>query len=292
MVKRHNAEIKNCDIVKVVDAGAMAAEDVLTVEEPLEIQVACGPASARRRHSIAVTMRTPGQDFDLASGFLFTESIIARAQDVTLMRYIQQPSEETTSSNILLAELRPDVKVNEQLLSRHFYTASSCGICGKASIDLVHMHTCFSLPPAEPVFSARLLHHLPVLLAQHQEAFTHTGGLHAAGLFDPQGRLLLLREDVGRHNAVDKLIGAALQQHMIPLSQYLLLVSGRAGFELAQKALMAGIPLMAAVGAPSSLCVELAEAYGMTLIGFLRNGRFNIYSGQQRVVCVPTSLEG
>ena len=283
MPAHHHSGLKTCDITRVSGTKAEAVSDVLAVEEPLEIQVACGPASARRRHSIAVTMRTPGHDFDLALGFLFTESIIARAEEVTLMRYIQQTSEETASSNVLLVELRPDVQLNEQLLSRHFYTTSSCGVCGKASIDLVNLHTCFSLLPAEPVIPADVLHHLPQVLSEQQDVFSHTGGLHAAGLFDAEGRLLLLREDVGRHNAVDKLIGAALQQGWVPLSHHLLLVSGRAGFELGQKALMAGIPILAAVGAPSSLCAELADAYGMTLIGFLRNGRFNVYSGQQRV---------
>lgn len=287
MAAHHNAGLQTREILRVSGAHAGAVSDVLAVEEPLEIQVSCGPAAARRRHSIAVTMRTPGHDFDLALGFLFTESIIARAEEVTLLRYVQQPSEDAAPSNVLLAELRPDVQVSEQLLSRHFYTTSSCGVCGKASIDLVNLHTCFSLLPAEPVVSAEILHQLPEVLAVQQDVFAHTGGLHAAGLFDAQGRLLLLREDVGRHNAVDKLIGAALQQGRVPLSQHLLLVSGRAGFELGQKALMAGIPMLAAVGAPSSLCVELADAYGMTLIGFLRNGRFNIYSGQQRVQTEP-----
>lgn len=283
MTAHPDAGLKTCEILRVGGAEAGVVSDVLAVEEPLEIQVACGPAAARRRHSIAVTMRTPGHDFDLAMGFLFTESIIARAEEVTLLRYVQQPSEAAAPSNVLLAELRPDVQVSEQLLSRHFYTTSSCGICGKASIDLVNLHTCFSLLPKEPVVPAEILHQLPQVLAGQQDVFSHTGGLHAAGLFDARGRLLLLREDVGRHNAVDKLIGAALQQGQVPLSQHLLLVSGRAGFELGQKALMAGIPMLAAVGAPSSLCVELAEAYGMTLIGFLRNGRFNVYSGRQRV---------
>lgn len=284
MAAQPNAGLKTCNIIRVGGARVEAVSDVLAVEEPLEIQVACGPTTARRRHSIAVTMRTPGHDFDLAMGFLFTESIIARTEDVIMMRYVQQTSEETATSNVLLAELRPEVLLNEQLLSRHFYTTSSCGVCGKASIDLVNLHTCFSLLPSVPVIPADVLHLLPNVLAEQQDVFAHTGGLHAAGLFDAQGRLLLLREDVGRHNAVDKLIGAALQQGGVPLSHHLMLVSGRAGFELGQKALMAGIPILAAVGAPSSLCAELADAYGMTLIGFLRNGRFNIYSGPQRVL--------
>lgn len=281
-----NVGLKNCSIVRINGLQASATADVLAVEEPLEIQIAFGPVHARRRKSIAVTMRTPGHDFDLALGFLFTESVIAHAEDITLMRYLQQPSDETAASNVLLVELRPDVMIDEQRLSRHFYTSSSCGVCGKASIDLVHLHTCFSLLPAEPVIAASVLQQMPEILAQQQDVFSHTGGLHAAGLFDAQGHLLLLREDVGRHNAVDKLIGAALQHNRVPLAHHLLLVSGRAGFELGQKALMAGIPALAAVGAPSSLCVELAETYGMTLIGFLRNGRFNVYSGLQRIHCI------
>ena len=275
--------VQSCDILRVErDKPLLSQVDMLAVEEPLEIQIAFGPPRARSRQSLAVTMRTPGQDFDLALGFLFTEGIIGRAADVSLMRYAGDQLSESAQENVLLVELRPGLDLDMQRLSRHFYTASSCGICGKASIEMVQTHTCFSLLPNEPRLSREVLFALPDTLAAQQAAFAHTGGIHAAGLFDAEGSLLLLREDVGRHNAVDKLVGAALSRSLVPLSRHILLVSGRAGFELVQKSLMAGVPVLAAVGAPSSLSVELAETYGMTLLGFLREGRFNVYAGKQR----------
>ncbi len=275
--------VTTCEILRIDGNGALDKQDVLAVEEPVEIQLAYGPAGGRRRQSIAVTMRTPGHDFDLALGFLFTEGIIGAVQDVTLVRYAAEQLDEESQTNILVVELRPGVAVDTARLSRHFYTASSCGVCGKASIDLVQTHTCYHLNPEAPVLSQSVLHRLPGSLFEQQDVFSCTGGLHAAGLFDASGLPVLLREDVGRHNAVDKLIGAALQKNLIPLSNHILLVSGRAGFELVQKSLMGGIPVMAAVGAPSSLAVELADTYGMTLVGFLREGRFNVYTGKQRI---------
>jgi FdhD protein len=279
--------VKHCDILKVEQGQAAEQQDVLAVEEPLEIQLVHGPAGQRRRQSIAVTMRTPGHDFDLALGFLFTEGIISSAEDVTLMRYAAEQLNPESQTNIVAVELRPGVVVDTAQLSRHFYTASSCGMCGKASIDMVQTDICYQLLPQTPILDSGVLHRLPAALTQGQDVFSCTGGLHAAGLFDADGNLSLLREDVGRHNAVDKLVGAAMQQNGLPMSRHILLVSGRAGFELVQKALMAGIPVLAAVGAPSSLAVELAEAYGMTLIGFLRDHRFNVYSGKQRINLQP-----
>jgi FdhD protein len=277
------AGVQSWDILRVErDRVSLSQLDMLAVEEPLEIQIAFGAMHTRHRQSLAVTMRTPGQDFDLAMGFLFTEGIISRAADVLLMRFAGEQLPETAQENVLLVELRPGLDIDMQRLSRHFYTASSCGICGKASIEMVQTHTCFSLLSNEPSLTREVLFALPEALAASQEAFAHTGGIHAAGLFDAAGKLLLLREDVGRHNAVDKLVGAALSRGLVPLSRHILLVSGRAGFELVQKSLMAGVPVLASVGAPSSLSVELAETYGMTLIGFLRQGRFNVYAGKQR----------
>lgn len=284
------AGVQSCDILRVErDKPLLSQVDMLAVEEPLEIQIAFGPARARSRQSLAVTMRTPGQDFDLALGFLFTEGIIGRAADVSLMRYAGEQLSDSAQENVLLVELRPGLDLDMQRLSRHFYTASSCGICGKASIEMVQTHTCFNLLPNEPLLSREVLFALPDILAAHQAAFAHTGGIHAAGLFDAEGTLLLLREDVGRHNAVDKLVGAALSRGLVPLSRHIFLVSGRAGFELVQKSLMAGVPVLAAVGAPSSLSVELAETYGMTLLGFLREGRFNVYTGKQRCAEATTN---
>lgn len=275
--------VTNCRILRIDGDGARGKEDVLAVEEPLEIQLAYGHSGARQRQSIAVTMRTPGHDLDLATGFLFTEGIIGAAREVTLARYTAEQLDEEAQTNVLTVELHPGTQVDMARLSRHFYTSSSCGVCGKASIDLVQTHTCYRLHPEKPALPPSVLHRLPGVLFEQQDVFSCTGGLHAAGLFDAQGNLLLLREDVGRHNAVDKLVGAALRQNLVPLSNHILLVSGRAGFELVQKALMAGIPAMASVGAPSSLAVELADTYGMTLVGFLRDSRFNVYSGTQRI---------
>lgn len=261
-----------------------AQNDHLAKEDPLEIQVAYGPVRQRQRLSLAVTMRTPGQDFDLVYGFLFTEGLIQLRKDVLHMRYPGAQLSAEAQENSILVELHPDLVFDEKRLQRHFYTSSSCGVCGKASLEMVQQHSTFILPARQPLISFEQLLALPGLLLASQSLFNCTGGIHATGLFTPTGDLLYLREDVGRHNALDKVIGAALQKQEFPLSNNILLVSGRAGFELVQKAVMAGIPIMAAVGAPSSLAVELAEAYGLTLIGFLREGGFNVYTGEERIL--------
>jgi FdhD protein len=233
----------------------------------------------RVHHAVAVTMRTPGHDFALAAGFFLSEGIVAQREAIWRIAYCQTAEEQ----NVVEVHLRPGVAFDPQRFSRNVYTSSSCGICGKTSIDLVR-----SLCPARPVGRERIarqvLTGLPDTLRRAQPVFSHTGGLHAAGLFDAAGRLLLQHEDVGRHNALDKLIGTLLLDGALPASDRLLLVSGRASFELVQKALAAGIPVLAAVGAPSSLAVELARDLGLTLVGFLRDGRFNVYSGEERIV--------
>lgn len=250
--------------------------DQLVAEEPLEIRIGHGAGTLRRQLSIAVTMRTPGDDEELATGFLFTEGLVQRANQIITTRWLAE--------NTLLVELQPDVPVDEARLTRHLFTSSSCGVCGKASLDAVQTVSCHYPTPGYPIFSPKTIYSLPDVLRRAQTTFETTGGLHAAGLFDNTGRLVLLREDVGRHNAVDKVIGATLRSgYPFPLREYLLLVSGRAGFELVQKASMAGIPCLAAVGAPSSLALELAEGSGMTLIGFLRGERFNVYAGMERM---------
>ena len=267
--------------VQVVRASATTTfeeQDYLAVEEPLEISIAYGEAAARQRQRIAVTMRTPGHDFDLALGFLFTEGIISQEKDVAALRYSANGGHELT------VELKAGVAVDTARLSRHFYTASSCGVCGKASLELVQTHACYQLRKGYPRFRIANILQMPEQLAAAQSVFAATGGLHAAALFDAQGQLLDVKEDVGRHNALDKLIGAALKKTALPLSDCLAMVSGRASFELIQKALMAGIPAMVAVGAPSSLAVDLAAESGMTLIGFLREGRCNVYTARERVV--------
>jgi FdhD protein len=261
--------------------GVEQRQDQLAVEEPLEIRVVADGRGGRTRHSVAVTMRTPGQDFELAAGFLFTEGVIRDNQSIWRISYCEGESADEYG-NIVEVHLAPEIGFDVDRLSRNVYTSSSCGVCGKTSIDLVRttlpgpLTGDFQLQPDE-------LLRLPAALADAQPVFSRTGGLHAAALVDPHGEFHLLAEDVGRHNAVDKLVGARLLEGNLPAADQMLLVSGRASFELVQKALMAGIPALVAVGAPSSLAVELALEVGMTLVGFLRDGRFNIYSGYQRV---------
>jgi len=274
-------------IWKLEGGSLRPKQDQLAVEEPLEIRVAFGHGPDRRQEPLAVTMRTPGNDPELVLGFLFSEGIISAVADVVALRYIGENWDEGMQYNSLVAELDPKVRFDPQQLSRHFYTASSCGVCGKGAIELVRTQTCFFPIEDRPAIHASLLGQLPERLLRSQTLFSSTGGIHAAGLFDPEGRLLFLREDVGRHNALDKLIGVALRDGKVPLRDCILLVSGRASFELVQKALMAGIPALLAVGAPSSLAADLAEEYGMTLVGFLRQNSFNVYSGKNRIIFEP-----
>jgi FdhD protein len=248
--------------------------DDLAAEEPLEIRL--------RKAALAVTMRTPGQDIDLAMGFLLTEGMIRSAEDVVTAQ-LCAGTDTPNTYNVVDVVLGDDVPPPVTDPTRNFYTTSSCGVCGKASIDAVRTRSRFDVAPDPLVVPARLLCGLPDKLRAAQRTFDRTGGLHAAGLFSAHGELLVLREDVGRHNAVDKVIGWALREGRLPLTGHILLVSGRASFELTQKAWMAGIPLLAAVSAPSTLAAELADEAGMTLVGFLRGPSMNIYSGAHRV---------
>ena len=250
-------------------------QDLLAIEEPLEIRIG--------DKTISLTMRTPGHDFELAAGFLFTEGILQGSHQILRIRRPDTGPTPRQAANAVTIELNPDVEVDFERLQRHFYTTSSCGVCGKASIQALRAEGCPVLPSNGLLVDSAVIHRLPDVLRREQAVFERTGGLHAAALFDSQGNLVLLREDVGRHNAVDKLIGAEVLRHHTPLHDRLLLVSGRASFELAQKALMAGIPILAAVGAPSSLAVETAQRFNMTLLGFVRDRRFNIYSGASRI---------
>ena len=265
--------------------------DSLAVEEPLEIQLGYEKRGWRVHKSISVTMRTPGQDEELAAGFLFTEGIVADAAQIESIgrpSATEQGKKKRDADNVVRVELRAGVPVDLKRLERHFYTTSSCGVCGKTSIEAIGLAGRGKLtdPEAGPFFDAAVIHALPAALRETQAVFDRTGGLHAAALFNIDGNLLARREDVGRHNAVDKLIGTQLlagPEAIAALGARLLFVSGRASFELMQKALAAGIPILAAVGAPSSLAVELAQAYGATLLGFVRNERFNIYCGEERI---------
>lgn len=257
--------------------------DLVAVEEPLEIRLQFESDGILERRTVSVTMRTPGNDAELAAGFLFTEGIIHHAAQIAEIKHCgaAQPVDET---NVIRLRLAAGSNVDLARLARHFYTTSSCGVCGKTSIDALRATTRFALRRGEPRIDAALVHRLPELQREAQAAFACTGGLHASALFSSEGELLALREDVGRHNALDKVIGAELLAGRLPASDRILLVSGRASFELVQKAMMAGIPVLAAVGAPSSLAVELANEVGMTLLGFVRDGRFNVYAGAERIV--------
>ncbi len=253
-------------------------EDLLAVEEPLEIRVG--------GRSLAITMRTPGNDFDLAAGFLVSEGVITRAEEFRTARYCAGASVDNLNTyNVLDVTLAPGVPPLDPSLERAFFTTSACGLCGKASIDAVRTKSAFTVDQDPLHVTEELLASFPERLRQEQEVFDKTGGLHAAALFDGErGELLVLREDVGRHNAVDKVIGWALKEDRLPLRGTVLMVSGRASFELAQKALMAGIPMLAAVSAPSSLAADLAAEMGLTLVGFLRGDSMVIYAGADRVV--------
>jgi FdhD protein len=251
--------------------------DELAVEEPLEIRLGHDRDGRRALRSVSITMRTPGHDRELAAGFLFTEGIINAPEQVAGIR-------ACGGANAVRVDLRPGVVVDLARLERHFYTSSSCGVCGKTSMEAVRVLCPIRLPDDRPVVEASVIHRLPATLLAAQRTFERTGGLHASALFDAGGDLLALREDVGRHNALDKLIGARFLDGRTPLSTAVLLVSGRASFELVQKAAVAGIPMLAAVGAPSSLAVEMAREHGMTLLGFVRPERFNGYSAPERIV--------
>ncbi len=265
-----------------IRGGAVSARpDTLVAEEPMEIRLNGRP--------IAVTMRTPGDDFALAAGFLVSEGVLASAADVRSIVYCAGAREDGTNTyNVVDVQLAPGVAVPDITLERNVYTTSSCGLCGKASLDAVRTTARFPIADTPPVrVSPALLAGLPDRLRAAQKVFATTGGLHAAALFAEDGELLDVREDVGRHNAVDKLVGRALREDLLPLDRAVLLVSGRASFELAQKAVMAGIPVLAAVSAPSSLAVDLAAETGLTLVGFLRGADMNVYAGEHRI-----ALEG
>jgi len=266
------------------DTSSESFHDTIAVEEPLEIRVGYRANGKRISKAVSITMRTPGDDPELAAGFLFTEGILGRPVQVESIRHCGSPSPDKGIRNTLVVELADDVNLDLKRLERHFYTSSSCGVCGKSSIEALHTGAKKIPDNNYPKIGSEVIHRLPDALSASQNVFRQTGGLHASALFDTSGKLEIVREDVGRHNALDKVIGAKFLAGEAPLSDKILLVSGRASFELVQKALMAGIPILAAVGAPSSLAVELASEFGMTLAGFVRDGRFNIYCGGERIV--------
>jgi FdhD protein len=263
-------------VVRIADGVSSSRSDNLAVEEPLEIRL--------HGQALAVTMRTPGDDFDLTAGFLVSEGVVSKAEHVQTIRYCAGATDDALNTyNVLDVVTAEDVAVPDFSLERSFYTTSSCGLCGKASLDAVRTKSLWAVDEDEFVLDPDVVALLPDRLRDAQRLFDRTGGLHAAGLFTVQGELLCIREDVGRHNAVDKLVGWAVREDRLPLRNTVLLVSGRASFELVQKAVMAGIPALAAVSAPSSLAVELAEESGLTLVGFLRGSSMNVYAGARRI---------
>jgi FdhD protein len=271
------------DIRKVSGDTHQDSEDCVAVEEPLEIQLcSSGPEGAAAK-SISITMRTPGNDAELALGFLSTEGIISSIDQVESVDHTGAVAADGRRNTIRVTVYQ-DVDVDYERLQRHFYTTSSCGVCGKASLDALKISGATALAGVATTFRRELVIAMPDRLREQQHLFSATGGLHAAAAFDSRGEIVVLREDVGRHNAVDKVVGWLLRENRLPASGLGLIVSGRASFELMQKTLVAGIPLLAAVGAPSSLAVQTAKEFGMTLIGFLRDGRFNLYSGGERIL--------
>jgi len=259
----------------VTPEDAVTRPETLVVEEPLEIRVNGRP--------VTVTMRTPGSDVELAHGFLLTEGVIGHRDDVLTVRYCKGGPDNLNTYNVLDVALSPDIAMPEVDITRNFYTTSSCGVCGKASLDAVRTISRYSPGDDASSVKADTLSAMPERLRTEQKVFASTGGLHGAALFDAEGTMLAVREDIGRHNAVDKLIGWAVEQNRVPLTGAVLLVSGRASFELTQKAVMAGIPILAAVSAPSSLAVDLAGQSGVTLVAFLRGESMNIYTRPDRI---------
>lgn len=250
--------------------------DRVAVEEPLEIRLGYEQGGERRARSISITMRTPGDDEALALGFLFTEGVVTSPEDIAIVK-------PCDGDNTIRVELEDGVAVDLDRLQRHFYTNSSCGVCGKTSLDALHTQGVTRLADNDGLFSRAAIIAFPDRLRASQKTFDETGGLHAAAAFDSKGELIVLKEDIGRHNAVDKVIGVLLSEGRLPASDMGLMVSGRASFELVQKTLVAGVPLLAAVSAPSSLAVELAREFNVSLIGFLRGENFNIYAGEERI---------
>lgn len=275
--------VTQTSVVRIIQKKRIPQDDLLAVEEPMEIRIGYGPIDMRMQKSISVTMRTPGNDFELALGFLFTEGIIHSTHQIQNIQYCTEANTIENKENIVRVELKPETEIDFSKLQRNFYTTSSCGVCGKESIEAIKVHCQIQTGKGLSVSKETIIS-LPEKLRARQSVFEYTGGIHACALFDTEGNLLLVREDVGRHNAMDKLVGAALHLDVSIFHKSILLLSGRASFELLQKAAVAGIPMVCAIGAPSSLAVAIAKEFGITLIGFLKENRFNIYSGQTELI--------
>ena len=275
--------VSSVNVVKAKGLNLSNESDLVVQEEPLEIRLKYNEGGLFREKRLAVTMRTPGHDFELCIGFLISEGIILSYAEVQKIFYCESVKSPEEEGNVIIVHLIEEKILDSKIFNRNFYVSSSCGVCGKSSIESV-TNTCqVNWDKNEPKINIDLIHRIPDLANASQQVFKHTGGLHASALFSSTGQLLMLREDIGRHNALDKIIGARAIKEQ-DNTQCLLFVSGRAGFELIQKSLAGNIPVMVAVGAPSSLAVQLARENNHTLIGFARKGKFNIYSGEQRVV--------
>ena len=277
------AQESQFEIVEYAVEGRKNRLDLVVTEEPLEIRVVHGPADQRKMRSVSITMRTPGHDQELAAGFLMSEQILNSHEQINEFKTLGVDTEGQVTGNIVRVDVAPDVVLDLGRLQRHFFTTSSCGVCGKASLEALEVQGLKPVTNDSFVLGSAEIKRLPDKLLSHQQTFNRTGGLHAAGLFDSNGQLLDSREDVGRHNAVDKLIGGRFLKGTSCLLEYGMIVSGRVSFEIMQKALTAHLPMIVAVGAPSSLAVEMARQYNMTLIGFASPDRFNVYAGQARV---------
>lgn len=276
--------IRNVNIQRINGTEISSFSDTLSIEEPLEIRISYGSQTERIQKNISVTMRTPGNDIELAVGFSFTEGIIASFEDVE-RAYPVEMNCMSKKQNIVQVDLTENFRPNLMQTDRNFYTTSSCGVCGKSSIQSIKTVSPFgNLTRPALTIDVTVFYALPEKLRTAQSDFASTGGIHASGLFDTQGNLILLTEDVGRHNALDKLIGQSLMNKSLPLNEHILLLSGRASFELIQKAAMAGISVIASIGAPSSLAVELAQEFNITLLGFLKENRVNVYSTSDQTV--------
>jgi len=277
---RKSRNIELTQVTQWENGNATRAEDYLAAEEPLEMRAG--------RYSLGVTLRTPGDDEELVAGFLFSEGIISKQEDLVALR---MPDDNAPEKNLVRVTLDPSVRLTPNSAARRFSAGSACGVCGKASIAQLRRRG-LRRPEAASLFDPEILCQLPPILRETQAVFGRTGGLHAAAIFSPTGELLVLREDIGRHNAVDKAIGWALLGGRLPLSGHVMLVSGRGGFEIVQKTIAAGIPLLASVSAPSSLAVQLARELGLTLVGFLRGRRFVIYAGEERIAVSASAPAG
>ena len=276
------AQVKGIGLVRFTSGDLTREPDLLAIEEPLEIRLGYGKMGDRKEEVFSVTMRSPGSDEELALGLLFSEGVITSIKDILSIKHCTDKTTAELSPNIIRAEIKPNIKVDLGSGRKQFMN-SSCGICGKGSIEELSCISPFEIAENIPLIKADTLTSLIDKQREYQGVFEHTGGLHAVSLFDGNGQIILSREDVGRHNALDKVVGARLLSQALPMLDSILLLSGRAGYEMVQKAVMAGCPVVASIGAPTSLAVETAQNFGVTLIGFLKEQRFNIYTGERRI---------